>query len=188
MDGAILVVSAADGPMPQTREHILLARQVGVASLVCFLNKVRLPLIAGLCALCIMHAVLPMRFDGRPMSCMVALAPPDKIAMTSAAICTRHTPARSAQVDLVDDPELVEVVELELRDLLTFYGFPGDDIPIIKVSGVIVFVDLLDHCSKSYSALLYIHHLHDSGIGGLRVHSRGSEEHMPHLLSKTTRA
>ncbi|CAL8472367.1 g11910 [Coccomyxa elongata] len=78
MDGAILVVSAADGPMPQTREHILLARQVGVSSLVCYLNK----------------------------------------------------------VDLVDDQELLEVVELELRDLLSFYGFPGDEIPIIQGSAL----------------------------------------------------
>jgi elongation factor Tu len=74
MDGAILVVSAVDGPMPQTREHILLARQVGVPALVVFLNK----------------------------------------------------------VDLVDDPELLELVELELRELLTRYGFPGDDVPIIR--------------------------------------------------------
>ena len=74
MDGAILVVSAADGPMPQTREHVLLARQVNVPALVVFLNK----------------------------------------------------------VDLVDDPELLELVELELRELLTDYGFPGDDIPIVQ--------------------------------------------------------
>ena len=78
MDGAILVVSAADGPMPQTKEHILLARQVGVPSLVVFLNK----------------------------------------------------------VDLVDDPELLELVEMELRELLTSYNFPGDDIPIIQGSAV----------------------------------------------------
>ena len=74
MDGAILVVSAADGPMPQTREHILLARQVDVPALVVFLNK----------------------------------------------------------CDLVDDPELLELVELEIRDLLSKYDFPGDDIPIIR--------------------------------------------------------
>ncbi len=74
MDGAILVVSAVDGPMPQTREHILLARQVGVPALVVFLNK----------------------------------------------------------VDLVDDEELLELVELELRELLTHYGFPGDEIPIVR--------------------------------------------------------
>jgi elongation factor Tu len=74
MDGAILVVSAADGPMPQTREHVLLARQVNVPALVVFLNK----------------------------------------------------------IDLVDDPELLELVELELRELLTGYGFPGDKIPIVR--------------------------------------------------------
>ncbi|XP_063942236.1 elongation factor Tu, mitochondrial [Daucus carota subsp. sativus] len=78
MDGGILVVSAPDGPMPQTKEHILLARQVGVPSLVCFLNK----------------------------------------------------------VDAVDDPELLELVELELRDLLTFYKFPGDEIPIVRGSAL----------------------------------------------------
>jgi elongation factor Tu len=76
MDGAILVVSAADGPMPQTREHILLARQVGVPKIVVFLNK----------------------------------------------------------IDLVDDPELLELVEMEVRELLTKYGFPGDDTPIIRGS------------------------------------------------------
>ncbi|MBR5978894.1 MAG: elongation factor Tu [Verrucomicrobia bacterium] len=76
MDGAILVVSAADGPMPQTREHILLARQVGVPAIVVFLNK----------------------------------------------------------VDLVDDPELLDLVEMEIRDLLTKYGFPGDEIPVIRGS------------------------------------------------------
>ena len=78
MDGAILVVSAADGPMPQTREHILLARQVGVPALVVYLNK----------------------------------------------------------VDMVDDPELLELVELEVRELLTKYEFPGDDIPIVKGSAL----------------------------------------------------
>ena len=78
MDGAILVVAATDGPMPQTREHILLARQVGVPSLVVFLNK----------------------------------------------------------VDLVDDPELLELVELEVRELLTKYGFPGDDIPVVQGSAL----------------------------------------------------
>ena len=74
MDGAILVVNAADGPMPQTKEHILLARQVGVPSLVVYMNK----------------------------------------------------------VDQVDDEELLELVELEIRELLSSYEFPGDDIPIIK--------------------------------------------------------
>jgi len=78
MDGAILVVSAADGPMPQTREHILLARQVGVAAIVVFMNK----------------------------------------------------------VDQVDDPELLELVELEIRELLSSYDFPGDDIPIISGSAL----------------------------------------------------
>ncbi|MBC1235957.1 elongation factor Tu [Nostoc sp. 2RC] len=78
MDGGILVVAATDGPMPQTREHILLAKQVGVPSLVVFLNK----------------------------------------------------------EDLMDDPELLELVELELRELLSSYDFPGDDIPIIKGSGL----------------------------------------------------
>jgi elongation factor Tu len=82
MDGAILVVSAADGPMPQTREHILLARQVGVPALVVFLNKMD-----------------------------------------------------------IADPELVELVELEVRDLLTSYNFPGDDIPIIKGSAVAALED-----------------------------------------------
>ena len=74
MDGAILVVAANDGPMPQTREHILLARQVGVPRIVVFLNK----------------------------------------------------------IDTVDDPELLELVEMELRELLTKYEFPGDEIPIIR--------------------------------------------------------
>ncbi len=83
MDGAILVVSAADGPMPQTREHILLARQVGVPALVVFLNK----------------------------------------------------------VDMVDDPELLELVELEVRELLSSYQFPGDDIPIIKGSALCALED-----------------------------------------------
>ncbi len=83
MDGAILVVSAADGPMPQTREHILLARQVGVPALVVYMNK----------------------------------------------------------VDLLDDPELLELVELEIRELLTKYEFPGDDIPIIKGSARLALED-----------------------------------------------
>ena len=78
MDGAILVVAATDGPMPQTREHILLARQVGVPSLVVFMNK----------------------------------------------------------VDMVDDPELLELVEMEIRELLSFYEFDGDDIPVIRGSAL----------------------------------------------------
>ena len=78
MDGAILVVSAADGPMPQTREHILLARQVGVPAIVVALNK----------------------------------------------------------VDMVDDPELLDLVELEVRELLSQYEFPGDDVPIVRGSAL----------------------------------------------------
>src|ERR1700745_2012962 len=78
MDGAIIVVAATDGPMPQTREHILLARQVGVPSLVVFMNK----------------------------------------------------------VDMVDDPELLELVEMEIRELLSFYEYPGDDIPVIQGSAL----------------------------------------------------
>jgi elongation factor Tu len=78
VDGAILVVAATDGPMPQTREHVLLARQVGVPSIVVALNK----------------------------------------------------------VDMVDDPELLELVEMEVRDLLSEYGFPGDDIPVVPVSAL----------------------------------------------------
>ncbi|MCZ1230517.1 GTP-binding protein, partial [Enterococcus faecium] len=78
MDGAILVVSATDGPMPQTREHILLSRQVGVKYLIVFLNK----------------------------------------------------------VDLVDDEELIDLVEMEVRELLSEYGFPGDDTPVIKGSAL----------------------------------------------------
>jgi elongation factor Tu len=83
MDGAILVVSAADGPMPQTREHILLARQVGVPALVVYLNK----------------------------------------------------------VDMVDDPELLELVEMEVRELLSSYQFPGDEIPIVKGSALCALED-----------------------------------------------
>ena len=83
MDGAIVVVSAADGPMPQTREHILLARQVGVPAIVVYMNK----------------------------------------------------------VDQVDDEELVELVELEIRDLLSSYDFPGDDIPVVKGSALLALED-----------------------------------------------
>ena len=79
MDGAVLLVSAADGPMPQTREHVLLARQVGVPHLVVFLNK----------------------------------------------------------CDLVDDPEMIELVEMDLRELLTKYGFPGDKVPVIRGSAML---------------------------------------------------
>src|SRR5207237_4222998 len=78
IDGAILVVSAADGPMPQTREHVLLARQVGVPYIVVFLNK----------------------------------------------------------ADMVDDPELLDLVELEVRELLTSYEFPGDEVPVVVGSAL----------------------------------------------------
>ena len=93
MDGAILVVSAADGPMPQTREHILLARQVGVKYIVVYLNK----------------------------------------------------------CDMVDDEELLDLVEMEVRDLLTEYGFPGDDIPVIKGSSLKV----LESASKDPNDEVY---------------------------------
>ncbi len=93
MDGAILVVSAADGPMPQTREHILLARQVGVKYIVVYLNK----------------------------------------------------------CDMVDDPELLELVEMEVRDLLSSYDFPGDEIPIIKGSSLKV----LESTSKDPNDAVY---------------------------------
>ncbi len=93
MDGAILVVSAADGPMPQTREHILLARQVGVKYIVVYLNK----------------------------------------------------------CDMVDDPELLELVEMEVRDLLTSYDFPGDEIPIIKGSSL----QVLESTSKDPNDPVY---------------------------------
>ena len=91
MDGAILVVSAADGPMPQTREHILLARQVGVPAIVVYLNK----------------------------------------------------------VDQVDDEELLELVELEVRELLSSYEFPGDDIPIVKGSALAVLEDTDDETGQA---------------------------------------
>ncbi len=102
MDGAILVVSAADGPMPQTREHILLARQVGVPYIVVFMNK----------------------------------------------------------VDQVDDPELLELVEMDIRDLLSEYDFPGDDIPIIKGSAL----QVLECASTDPNAPEYacIHELMDA--------------------------
>src|ERR1700687_1317070 len=96
MDGAILVVSAADGPMPQTREHILLARQVGVPSIVVFLNK----------------------------------------------------------VDMVDDPELLDLVELEVRELLNKYKFPGDTIPIIRGSALCALEDKNPELGKDAIAKL----------------------------------
>ncbi len=91
MDGAILVVNAADGPMPQTREHILLARQVGVPAIVVFLNK----------------------------------------------------------VDQVDDEELLELVEMEVRELLSSYDFPGDDIPIVKGSALAALEDSNEETGKN---------------------------------------
>src|SRR3989454_4497057 len=101
MDGAILVVSAADGPMPQTREHVLLARQVGVPYIVVALNK----------------------------------------------------------VDMVDDPELLDLVELEVRELLTSYEFPGDDVPVVRLSALKALegdeeakakiLELMDACDSS---------------------------------------
>jgi elongation factor Tu len=104
MDGAILVVSAADGPMPQTREHILLARQVGVPAIVVFLNK----------------------------------------------------------VDMVDDPELLDLVELEVRELLSSYQFPGDKIPIVRGSALMA----LDDKDKAmgHDAILQLMEAVDSSI------------------------
>ena len=96
MDGAILVVSAADGPMPQTREHILLARQVGVPSILVFMNK----------------------------------------------------------TDMVDDPELLDLVELEVRELLSKYQFPGDDIPIIRGSALKAMEDTSEANTKCIQELL----------------------------------
>ena len=110
MDGAILVVSAADGPMPQTREHILLARQVNVPSMVVYMNK----------------------------------------------------------TDMVDDPELVELVELELRELLSKYEFPGDDIPIIKGSALVAMESFVkgnkDINSPEYTSILELMDAVDSYI------------------------
>jgi elongation factor Tu len=104
MDGAILVVSAADGPMPQTREHILLARQVGVPALVVFLNK----------------------------------------------------------VDMVDDPELIELVEMEVRELLSSYQFPGDTIPIVRGSALCALEDKKPELGKN--AILELMKAVDSAI------------------------
>ncbi len=104
MDGAILVVSAADGPMPQTREHILLARQVGVPFIVVFMNK----------------------------------------------------------VDMVDDPELLDLVELEVRDLLTKYQFPGDDIPVIRGSALNAMTKAIDPNVKEDDAFKCVYELMDA--------------------------
>ena len=106
MDGAILVVSAADGPMPQTREHILLARQVGVKYIVVYLNK----------------------------------------------------------CDMVDDPELLELVEMEVRDLLSSYDFPGDDIPIIKGSSLKVLEGGADVNAPEYAPMKELMEAVDSYI------------------------
>jgi elongation factor Tu len=104
MDGAILVVSAADGPMPQTREHILLARQVGVPAIVVFMNK----------------------------------------------------------VDMVDDPELLDLVELEIRELLSKYNFPGDKIPIIKGSALMALED--KNKEQGHDAILKLMEAVDAAI------------------------
>ncbi|MCW5680997.1 MAG: elongation factor Tu [Xanthobacteraceae bacterium] len=104
MDGAILVVSAADGPMPQTREHILLARQVGVPAIVVFMNK----------------------------------------------------------VDMVDDPELLELVELEVRELLSKYNFPGDKIPIIRGSALMALED--KNKEQGHDAILKLMEAVDASI------------------------
>ncbi|QYK43916.1 MAG: elongation factor Tu [Xanthobacteraceae bacterium] len=104
MDGAILVVSAADGPMPQTREHILLARQVGVPAIVVFMNK----------------------------------------------------------VDMVDDPELLDLVELEVRELLSKYNFPGDKIPIIRGSALMALED--KNKEQGHDAILKLMEAVDASI------------------------
>ena len=120
MDGAILVVSAADGPMPQTREHILLSRQVGVPYIVVFMNK----------------------------------------------------------CDQVDDEELLELVEMEIRDLLNEYDFPGDDTPIIKGSAFVA----LDSASKDPAAPEYkcIHELMDAVDAWIPTPERKSD--LPFLM------
>ena len=120
MDGAILVVSAADGPMPQTREHILLSRQVGVPYIVVFMNK----------------------------------------------------------VDQVDDPELLELVEMEIRDLLTEYDFPGDDTPIVKGSALQVLEsDSTDPNAPEYAC---IHELTDAVDSYIPTPERKSD--LPFLM------
>ncbi|MBN1313225.1 MAG: elongation factor Tu [Anaerolineae bacterium] len=107
MDGAILVVAAPDGPMPQTREHVLLARQVEVPAIVVYLNK----------------------------------------------------------VDMMDDPELLELVELELRELLTSYQFPGDDIPIIRGSALAALESASDdHTAPEYASILELMNIVDEYI------------------------
>src|SRR5260370_35404936 len=118
MDGAILVVSAADGPMPQTREHLLLARQVGVPKLVVFLNK----------------------------------------------------------VDLVDDPDLLELVELEMRELLRHYDFPGDEVPVIRGNALAA----LESEGADDNACACIDQLMDALDGYIQLPPR--EEDRPFLL------
>ena len=110
MDGAILVVSSADGPMPQTREHILLARQVGVPYIIVFMNK----------------------------------------------------------TDQVDDPELLELVEMEIRELLNEYDFPGDDIPIIKGSALLALEALTERQGREDDAGVPVH-LRADGRGRQRT-------------------
>jgi elongation factor Tu len=104
MDGAILVVSAADGPMPQTREHILLARQVGVPFIIVYMNK----------------------------------------------------------IDMVDDPELLDLVELEVRDLLTMYEFPGDEIPVIRGSALEAMTKASDFSIKDDPSFKSVYELMDA--------------------------
>ena len=118
MDGAILVVSAADGPMPQTREHILLARQVGVPALVVYMNK----------------------------------------------------------VDMVDDPELLDLVELEVRELLTSYQFPGDDIPVVRGSALMALED------KNAGAGRAVDPEADGGGGRATSRSRSATKDKPFLM------
>ena len=134
MDGAILVVSAADGPMPQTREHILLARQVGVPYIVVFLNK----------------------------------------------------------ADMVDDEELLELVEVEVRDLLTEYDFPGDDIPFVIGSALKALEGDEEYVAEDRRARRAARHLHpgararprqavpDAGRGRLLDHRPRHRRHGPH--------
>ena len=134
MDGAILVVSAADGPMPQTREHILLARQVGVPYIVVFLNK----------------------------------------------------------ADMVDDEELLELVEVEVRDLLSEYDFPGDDIPFVTGSALKALEGDEEYKAEDHRARRAARHLHpgararagqavpDAGRGRLLDHRPRHRRHRPH--------
>jgi len=114
MDGAILVVSAADGPMPQTREHVLLARQVNVPYIIVFLNK----------------------------------------------------------VDMVDDPELLELVELEVRELLSEYDFPGDEVPVIKGSALEAMSAALEGADEDSESFKCIHELMDAADNAVPMPKR----------------